>query len=308
MDEASKLVSELQQKLSELDLKVWRYRRDMAAEFEKYAESLLRDVPKEVSETVSKTMAEAIKGCTSLYPTGSVSSIESCATGTNILENGLDSGTPSQHHVSPMPTPARKLEEDMDGSPRSPHERENEFRGLFTPSYLPLLDSTSRHERRSSHDLPTSPPPESLQAREAEPLQVDASTDTRSLMNTPEATRPPTPRRKNTDEFSIASDHSDGTVRRSALRRSSSSSNKDRQSPRRVRFDVAGEEVLPTSSPQQPSSLSTDNQVSLFSDEEDEEAGSEQIENVEDLPPKRISSSQALRALSRSPFADDGTQ
>jgi hypothetical protein len=40
----------------------------------------------------------------------------------------------------------------------------------------------------------------------------------------------------------------------------------------------------------------------------DEEAGSEQIEDVNSQPPKRVSSSQALRALSRSPLVDDGTE
>ncbi|KAG4431564.1 hypothetical protein IFR05_012958 [Cadophora sp. M221] len=312
MDEASKLVGELQQKLSELDLKVWKYRQDMAAEFEKYAEDLLRDVPKDVSETVSKTMAEAMKGCKALYPTKKTGTVESSATGTSTLENGVGGGPFSQTQTLPIPTllPLRRPEEDMEGSPRSPHEREKEFQGVFTPSYLPLLDSTSRNERRSSRDYNLTTPPPGFKGKERgeEPLQVDASTDTRSLMNTPEANRPPTPQRKNTDEWSIGSDHSDGIRRRSALRRSSTASNRDKGSPRRVRFEFAGVEVLPTSSPQPESTLSGDGPTSLFSDEEDEEAGSEMIEDVEKPPPKRISSSQALRNLSRAPLVDDGTQ
>jgi len=39
----------------------------------------------------------------------------------------------------------------------------------------------------------------------------------------------------------------------------------------------------------------------------DEEAGSEQIEDIDESPPRRVSSTQALRALSRSPLVDDGT-
>src|SRR5450756_236250 len=76
MDEATKLVSELQQKLTELDHKVWQYQRDMTSEFEKYAEDLLREVPQDISETVSKTIAESMKGCRFLYPDGA-RSIES---------------------------------------------------------------------------------------------------------------------------------------------------------------------------------------------------------------------------------------
>lgn len=310
MDEASKLVGELQEKLSELDLKVWKYRQDMAAEFEKYAEDLLRNVPKEISETVSKTMAEVMKSCTSLYPVNTAS-IQSSATGTSALENGVRGGAFSQTQTLPIPTPPRRPQEDMEGSPRSPHEREKEFQGVFTPSYLPLLDSTSRNERRSSYDHNlTSPPPGSIgKEREDEPLQVDASTDTRSLMNTPEANRPPTPQRRNTDEWSIGSDHSEGFRRRSALRRPSTPTNKEKGSPRRVRFEVAGTEVLPTSSPQPDSALSGDGPTSLLSDDDDdEEGGSEMIEDVEKPPPKRISSSQALRNLSRSPLVDDGTK
>ncbi|KAL2064228.1 hypothetical protein VTL71DRAFT_4722 [Oculimacula yallundae] len=310
MDEASKLVGELQQKLSELDLKVWKYQQDMAAEFEKYTAELLRGVPKDVSETVSKTMAEAMKGCTSLFPAKTGTKSTSAAGTTGIPEKGVGGDTFEQHQTLPSSAALRRPEQDMEDRPRSPHQREKEFEGVFIPSFIPLLDSTSRNERNPSYDYtPTTPPPGYKgKEREDEPSQVDASTDTRSLMNTPEANRPPTPSRKNTDEWSIASDHSDGNRRRSALRRTSTASNKDRGSPRRVRFEVEGVEVLTTSSPQQESILSGENQTGLFSDEEDDEAGSEMIEDVEKPPPKRISSSQALRNLSRSPLVDDGTQ
>ncbi|KAF8860433.1 hypothetical protein BDZ45DRAFT_672537 [Acephala macrosclerotiorum] len=304
MDEASKLFTELNSKLAELDHKVWKYRQDMASEFEKYAEELLRDAPKEVSDTVSKSMAESMKGYKSLYPEVEAP-FESCATGTNIHPNG-DKPQPSATSIS---TSLLKPAYHEDESPRSPHEREKEFRGLFTPSYLPLLDSTSRNERRSSTVTPVSPPPGNIspQPRAMEPLHVDASTDTRSLVSSPEVSRPATPKRRNTDEVSVASDWSEGgTTRRSALRRSSSSS---RHSPRRVRFDVAGEEVLPTASPQNTKLILTEEiPTTTFGGEMEEEARSEQIEDIDEAPPpKRISSSQALRALSRSPLVDDGT-
>lgn len=303
MDEASKLVSELQAKLTDLDQKVWQYRRDMGAEFEKYAKSLLRDVPKDVSETVSKVMTEKFKGHNAI----SVFPIESCApgTGTRVL-NGAGSEDAARPHVVAIPNPllAPEQEDRMVERPRSPHEREKEFQGVFTPSYLPLLDSNSRNERRSSYDHPASPPPLDLKGKgKEETMGVDATTDTRSLSVTPEATRPPTPRRKNTDEQSVVSDASDGLPRRSALRRSSSAT---KGSPRHVRFDFAGEEVLPTASPQ-PMSMLDGESTGAFMDDSDDE-GLEQIEDVEHPPPKRISSSQALRALSRSPLVDDGTE
>jgi hypothetical protein len=306
MDEASRLVSELQQKLSELDHKVWQYRRDMASEFTKYAENVLRNVPKDVSDTVSKAIAESFKDYKSLNLDG-LSSIESCATGSNSLANGIENAATS-FLTNPTRTMAAQSHDQEVDRPRSPHEREKEFQGVFTPSYLPLLDSTTRNERRSSYDPHPSPSP-SLdtkgKGREMEASHADAGTETtRSLAPSPELRRPQTPKRKNTDEWSVASDVSDGPVRRSALRRSSSTS---RGSPRRVRFDVAGEEVLPTASPQPGQSMVSEDILSTSFDSDDE-AGSEQVEDIDDVPPKRISSSQALRALSRGPFEDDGTE
>jgi hypothetical protein len=306
MDEATRLVSELQQKLSELDHKVWQYRQDMASEFTKYAENVLRDVPKDVSETVSKAIAESMKGYKSLNPDG-LTSVESCATGTDSLAYRVENGA-SSYFANSTTTILYQREDQEVESPRSSHEREKEFQGLFTPSYLPLLDSTTRNERRSSYEPQPSPSIEAKgKKREMNPNHVDASTDTRSLAPSPEFRRPPTPKRKNTDEWSVASDASDGPIRRSALRRSSSSSKG--LSPRRVRFDVAGEEVLPTASPLPAQSiLSEDVPPTSFTDNSDDGAGSEQVEDIDDVPPKRISSSQALRALSRGPFEEDGTK
>ena len=306
MDEASRLVLELQQKLSELDHKVWQYRRDMASEFTKYAENVLRDVPKDVSETVSKAIAESMKSCKSLNPDG-LQSIESCATGTESLPNRVENGATSYFTNSTTTIPYQGGDQEVE-SPRSPHEREKEFQGLFTPSYLPLLDSTSRNERRSSYQPQPSPSLEAKsKGKDMEPPHADGSTDTRSLAPSPELRRPDTPKRKNTDEWSVSSDVSDGPVRRSALRRSSSSSKG--LSPRRVRFDVAGEEVLPTASPLPAQSiLAEDIPPTSFGTNSDEEAVSEQVEDIDDVLPKRISSSQALRALSRGPLEDDGTQ
>jgi hypothetical protein len=339
MDEAAKLVCELQLKLAQLDHKVWQYQRDMTSEFEKYAEDLLREVPRDISETVSKSIAESMKGCRSLYPDGA-RPIESPATG-SIRVNGA--GQSQQAGTAPIPAAFQRRSTDAtDDSPKSPqHEREKEFHGLFTPSYLPLLDSTSRNDRRLSPDPPPSPRQDVKgKQKEMDDREVEASEDTRSLTTTPELKRPDPPRRRNTDSFSIASDGSGTTTPRSALRRSSISSKS--HSPRRVRFDVMGEEVstfshfwpagrldtftlrqeagtswelqsnllqvLPTASPRPFKPIMPEEIYPRSYPDSDEEAGSEQIEDVNSQPPKRVSSSQALRALSRSPLVDDGTE
>ncbi|KAJ8125135.1 hypothetical protein O1611_g8504 [Lasiodiplodia mahajangana] len=121
--------------------------------------------------------------------------------------------------------------------------------------------------------------------------------------------------RRNTEETtsSIASDDSMSRIRRSALRRSSSASTKDGQSLRRVRFDVEGEEVLPTvsppisprihdlptSPPPEDEALPTHESLNhiVFEDEAS-------ILGSSPPRPKKISSTERLKALARSSTED----
>jgi hypothetical protein len=64
-------------------------------------------------------------------------------------------------------------------------------------------------------------------------------------------------------------------------------------------------QVLPTASPRSFRPIIPDTIYPHAYPDSDEE---KQIEDVEEPPPKRISSSQRLRALSRSPLAEDGTK
>ncbi|KAG6167994.1 hypothetical protein E4U11_006270 [Claviceps purpurea] len=108
---------------------------------------------------------------------------------------------------------------------------------------------------------------------------------------------------------SISSDKSDSKPPRSAMRRSSSIS-KPPQSPRRVRFDFMGEEVLPTSSPRSsvfsdariPSPGPADNEAGCTSN-----LATDPGEDEEEPPPRKVSSSDALRALSRVSLDEDRT-
>ncbi|TGO22838.1 hypothetical protein BPAE_0153g00140 [Botrytis paeoniae] len=337
MDEASKLVRELSNKLTELDHKVDLYRKDMKKEY-------------------IKMIAEEFKNYKALYPFAEnldIDNLDSCAkitntgtgTGTdigtgnnnpssspisngnntiaitssppensNVMTNGISTAMESQlsfgTSASIISNNTKKVvAEEEEERPRSPHAREKEFTGVFTPSYLPLLDSNSRYERKLNSNTELNNKSKDIQMDTSSQSQsqslslVDASTDTRSLNASPDPRSPSIPKRKNTDEISIASNSSsDGPRRRSALRRTSTSSKNT--SPRRVRFDVEGEEVLPTASPKELEPMLPPS----FSDDSDDEAGSEMVEDIDAPLPKRISSSQALRALSRGPLEDDGTQ
>lgn len=318
MDEERKLVSELQGKLAELDQKVWQYGKDMAAEFERHKERILRDVPKELSETVSKAIATSMKDYKALYPVPAGTNESGLAKGINNSKQADDTenNAPPEVYTGPKPIafrPSTLEPRDDSQHSRSPHARDEEFMGIITPSFLPLLGD-SRKERRESDErraslerrrsIDSSQP--SVPALKRTESLVDASTSTRSPTTTPEDSRPPVPSRRNTDEASVASDLSESTFPRSALRRSSNSSMK--ASPRRVRFDFEGTEVLPTSSPLPAPSVIAEG----IYDSDDDEPGSQQVENIEEEEespplPKRISSSQKLRALSRQPLDEDDT-
>jgi hypothetical protein len=302
MDDATRLISDLQQKLADLDHKVAAYREDMAAEFKRYSIDLLQNVPEEVSAEVERVIAESMSHYPAIRP--SIEQAESPR---------LPSDRQSWHGRTSPPPFAVRADSRGREAPGSPREREKELQGLFTPSYLPLLDS-------SGPSLPVSQtsPPRNLAERAAD-IKKDKGEGPHSSPSPPPSPPPagaelpqtmrPKNVRRSTDDTtsSVISDRSDSRQRRSALRRSSSSSKP--QSPRRVRFEFAGGEVLPTASPQ-GSAVALDAQPQSESSMVlDDSISVEAIlgpDEINDPPPKKVSSSQALRALSKSPL-DAGT-
>ncbi|KAK1840993.1 hypothetical protein CCHR01_16394, partial [Colletotrichum chrysophilum] len=190
---------------------------------------------------------------------------------------------------------------------------DRELHGLFTPTYLPLLDS-AQPPPATNHSPVLSPPSKpttdddmgrrsSGQASDRPAVQVSVA-----ATQTPER---PNHERRATDETTSSgtSEQSESKVRRSALRRASSGGSKPPASPRRVRFEFEGTEVLPTASPQstEPSLVQSHTLANSRSPPppEDESMTVESLLGPdEDLgpPPKKVSSSQALRALSRAPL------
>ncbi|KAK5652530.1 hypothetical protein OQA88_10436 [Cercophora sp. LCS_1] len=330
MDDAARLVSELHDKLAELDGKVAAYQRDMLAQFHLHMDDCLKQYPAHVSTEVSRVIAASMSKYPALNaPTrrdgsGDVSPrTENCDGNDDNdddderkpweIRDGRKSPPPILYHTSGKP---------KDG-PRSPHQREKEFQGLFTPSYLPLLDS-SYHAPQSP---PVSPPPTTpLFALSLDALKtVEEPKQPETVMTEKEATRPdPVRRLTDRSSSSLESSGSETKVRRSALRRSSGSTKG--ASPRRVRFDFEGEEVLPSSSPHSPSAVLTlaggaEAEKPKPQPQPELEAAPKivespavvelsllDVEGEEDLlpRPRKVSSTQALQALSRTPL-DAGT-
>ncbi|KAK4232111.1 hypothetical protein QBC38DRAFT_353186 [Podospora fimiseda] len=327
MDDAARLVSELHDKLAELDGKVAAYQRDMLAEFHKHMEACLKDLPENVSNEVSRVIAESMSRYPSLSPT-TRDALDSPVVDHNKSWKGRKSPPPVLPHTSGVPKEVT----------RDPHYREKEFQGLFTPTYLPLLENRDRIpnpvptpiSEPSTPTIPTIPTtpttptptvPES--GMQSAPLSVDnvkKVEDSRKREISEDGR--PVPVRRLTDKStsSVDSTSSDSKVRRSALRRASTGSS-HKGSPRRVRFEFAGQEVLPSSSPKGGSTLTLATRAEMLP----EPASAIAIENdspetytttslldvegeEDSLPrPKKVSSTQALQALTRSPLEAGST-
>ncbi|KAI2630883.1 hypothetical protein GGR54DRAFT_175179 [Hypoxylon sp. NC1633] len=306
MDDTTSLVADLLRKLTELDNKVNEYHQDMAQEFCRYSEQRLRDVPVDVSAKVEKLVAEQFRNYPTLGPSLDHHAIGSRSQrGADIASSDEKAWTMRHSSPSPPPPPASP---QIPGSPvadgaRSPHAREREFHGLFTPSYLPLLDAVQRR----------TPTPPSLPSPVSEVKELNNSQDTSPSTLVNLIPPRPDPARRHTEDTvsSVTSDDSAVRLRRSALRRSSSSSTKT-QSPRRVRFEVEGEEVLPTSSPlvspralEFPPSL-FGNPTSLLDESYNAIVIGEDTDLLGSSPPmpKKITSTDRLKAMARNSTED----
>ncbi|OBT49633.1 hypothetical protein VE04_09928, partial [Pseudogymnoascus sp. 24MN13] len=288
MAEASTLIASLHSKLRELDHKVLLYRRDLVAELASLV-ALLRDVSPDGAASVTAAVAEGMGA----YP--------------SLIDTVAATATPQERATPPSTNPAGEIAREVgrlkeEGKlappppidvagvadtdvPRSPHAREAEFLGWG-------WDAGAEGDGERGGDKKAELAAASLSASYSPPP------------------RKPEPRRRNTDDSGAISDP-ENPVRRSALRRYSSSGKVN--GLRRVRFEFAGKEFPTTSSPSVAETTMMPSVLDAMSSEADEggeeHAEIEQVEDVdEETAPRRISSSQALRMLSRGPVEDDGTK
>ncbi|OHE95599.1 hypothetical protein CORC01_09031 [Colletotrichum orchidophilum] len=334
MDDATRLIGDLHQKLADLDHKVAAYRQDMATEFHRYSHQLLQNIPQHTSAEVDRRVAASFDNYPALRPALSQSLTSplrdlpdstppppSTEDTENLARLHNNPGNPREPPPpSPKSTPPSVLPHAGTATLTSPdsvydRERDRGFHGLFTPSYLPLLDSSHESPAPAANQSPilsSIPNPaatqddmgrrKSGQAQEQPAIKLSVA-----ATQTPE--RPNHERRATDDTTSSgASEQSESKVRRSALRRSSSGI-KPPASPRRVRFEFEGGEVLPTASPQssEPSLVQSHTLANSRSPppSEDESMSVESLLGPDEdsgPPPKKVSSSQALRALSRAPL------
>lgn len=306
------LLDSLTSRLQELEAKVASYRIELVTEFENYYNHLLdvRNTSPGVASDIRQSIAATFPNYPNLRP--ELRPADSLPPVSPKTATTFQSSAPTAYSGRP-------------DTAESTRDRDHELQGLFTPSYLGLLDSSSEPPgsdlvtTSGTSDTPpstASQPDTGSQTTATQGYDVDM--DTRAASNALQGRSLPPLQIGDGDSSDNAaaharaedgnstadSDKSDSRVIRSALRRSSSTS-KTPQSPRRVRFEVMGAEVLPSASPQPATYISPRpespageafNSDSIFGDDIDNEP-----------PPRKVSSSDALRALSRAPLDEDGT-
>lgn len=345
-DTKESLVQDLNRKLEELEHKVQAYRHEMIAEFIKhYYHQAICQATSSEALNIKKSIQSALED---KYPAFVLTSelelsphpeVES---GHTQLSLELISANSASKTLLPSPPSVYGLPKVPD-TPRG-HEREKEFQGLFTPFFLPLLDSSPIPPALSPPAISTAtatattasfllPEPamtgtdlggetdvaaaatgsadqHGSRAHLQQGRDMEGSSETGVQQGTSPAQLPhrPSPARRGTDDTtsSAVSDKSDSKVPKSALRRSSSVSKTPTQSPRRVRFEFQGTEVLPTASPQ-PYDFPSNRLVSRDKPHSFDEIVSNQEQADEPYLPRKISSSEALRQLSRTPLDDETT-
>ena len=138
---------------------------------------------------------------------------------------------------------------------RPPHEHERELYGVFTPNYLPLLDSRPREgDRRSSNELLEAANLEKKESSTPKRSTAAVLSSSAEYHNQPMSSPPPPPARPLS--ASVPQDESLGHRRSSSHsedpmgnRRSSLRNPKEPRSPKRVLFSINNTVVSPSTSP-----------------------------------------------------------
>ncbi|EPE10306.1 hypothetical protein F503_05401 [Ophiostoma piceae UAMH 11346] len=256
--ERDELVAALRRKLTELDAQVVAHRRERADEFRRYATDLLKPVSDSVTAEVV-TLVEGPSASTALEFAALYPGFMDAGDDKSILAPPPPSRAQARRTISPPPVLYHTSGVPRDGPRRPPsplsHGRDNELQGLFTPPFLPLLDSSSYNRRPQSiagvydesvanstaqRDADAAVAVAAAAAAAAEATAVEEAAARAAALTPPP---PPEPKLKS-------------ALRRTSSISSSRSSTPSIKSPssdsRHVRFSFGGEEVLPTSSPPRP--------------------------------------------------------
>ncbi|KAJ2906222.1 hypothetical protein MKZ38_002647 [Zalerion maritima] len=288
--EVARLVTHFESVLATLSTGIQRFREGKAAEFIALYEEQLTGTPKPVAEEVTKAIQASISkfpelnGFTvnpeapmGIKTTKRRQSQDQKPTG---LCAPLQSSTPTAG-LEPSPTIHR---EEL-------REHESDLAGIITPQYLPLLDASQIIPSGGSTPLfPT----------ESQPEKAPSSVRPSSSDSTEIPREPSTPPLTG----AISPTRSDSTTRRSAMRRTSSTS----KSPRKVRFDIGkpGGDDSDSGGKESDSHASPDDSEPVASGPDPSSSKSNSplmLDSPDEAPPPRkVSSVERLRLLGRHPY------
>ncbi|KAL1894691.1 negative regulator of the PHO system [Sporothrix stenoceras] len=310
--ERDRLVAALRHKLSELDARVVAYRRERADEFRRYAVDLLTPA---ADEAVVAAVAEAIEGkpdpkinlasktdgkVAQTYPALFAGFLDNAGDDTGnhnrsilapppharTLPRRTASPPPVLYHTSGVPKEGPRRPPTNNNAPEaspSLHARDDDFRGVFTPPFLPLLDSWS-YDRRTSDtntssnkndtsasDAATAAATVALDAATAKADAAEAAATKAAAENEAAETKaaetaaaeaeaaaaaaatpppPPEPKLKSALRRTSSYSSSRSSTRSNTPTFNSPAANTSRPAnTHHVRFSFNGEEVLPTASP-----------------------------------------------------------
>ncbi|CAK7564880.1 MAG: negative regulator of the PHO system [Sporothrix epigloea] len=271
--ERDRLVCALQLKLAELDARVASYRRDCANEFRRYAVDLIGPLADEAKAAIAASIEEPVGILAETYPAlypgfveGGPKSAASLLSASPIRPpNSCVSPPPVLYHTSGTPSKGHQKQNTYfapAGTALSPslHARDDEFRGVFTPPFLPLLDSWSNdrqprlnnaHAAVAKEGFIDAPKEEIEKVAKTVVSETDQIKASGSVAETAEVSARPVVETARLEPKlkSALRRTSSNSSSRSSTRSSTPVSSTPGATRRQVRFSFNGEEVLPTATP-----------------------------------------------------------
>ena len=247
---ASRLVEALERKRKQLDSEIATFKVKKDEEyrvFEKHLRDTNPDEDKEKENSKSSRPLEE-RGRAQARGQGQDAAIHPNDRAANLHNGSSGYGFEDQARSSYLADVPNAQKDPVVGSFLHEHEREEEFQGLFTPNYLPLLEGARKDQRPGSREALLAPlnPQELLANRSSAQGFSSSATLPTSTSNT---SPPPPPVRPLAASAPYREDLHQRRDSSIASLRSSMRDPKTPRSPKRVLFSIDDVVVSPSTSP-----------------------------------------------------------
>ena len=255
--EETQLAEALELRRKQIDREIAEYRADKEKEFRKFEKRLRsekRDAERQKILQCEREVEKAnFKRRGSKEKLGSPPAVDAGLNGSSI-EGGRENGVRFAGATEIPPKSESGQRKKSAGDQQPFHEREVEFQGLFTPTYLPLLSGRQKDELQddianAGPSRPEKAPQSSRPVQSSAPAEMStvapSSDSTAPIPTSPRHSSSPDPRKMSLSERRSSS-RSDTSI--SSLR-SSLRNPKQTRSPKRVLFSINNVVVSPSTSP-----------------------------------------------------------